>query len=57
MKQEGFYLFRMMLVTDSEIQSWINKVAPGISQLQRKEYARQWNVIDKIRQDSSERGT
>jgi len=57
MKQEGFYLFRMMPVTDSEIQSWINKVAPGISQLQRKEYARQWNVIDKFRQDSSERGT
>ena len=57
MKQEGFYLFRIISVTDSEIQSWINKVAPGISQLQRKEYARQWNVIDKIRQDSSERKT
>jgi hypothetical protein len=57
MKQEEFYLFRLMPVTDSEIQSWINKVAPGISQLQRKEYTRQWNIIDKIWQEGNERGT
>ena len=56
MKQEGFYLFRLMPVTDSEIQVWINKVAPGVSQLQRKEYARQWNVIDKIRQEGNKKG-
>ena len=55
MKQEEFYLFRAMPVTDSEIQSWINKVAPEISQLQRREYIRQWNVIDKIRQKNNKR--
>jgi hypothetical protein len=57
MKQKGFYLFRLIPVTDSEIQSWISKVAPGISQLQRKEYTRQWNIIDKIWQEGNERGT
>ena len=55
MKQEGFYLFRLMPVTDSEIQSWISKVAPKISQPQRKEYTRQWNLIDKIWQEGNER--
>jgi hypothetical protein len=57
MKQKRFYLFRLIPVTDSEIQSWISKVAPGISQLQRKEYTRQWNTIDKIWQEGNERGT
>jgi hypothetical protein len=57
MKQKRFYLFRLIPVTDSEIQSWISKVAPGISQLQRKEYTRQWNIIDKIWQEGNERGT
>ena len=57
MKQKGFYLFRLIPVTDSEIQIWISKVAPGISQLQRKEYTRQWNIIDKIWQEGNERGT
>ena len=56
MKQRGFKLFGVMPVTEPEIQRWINKVAPGISQLQRKEYARQWNVIDKIRQAKSKGG-
>ena len=55
MKQEEFYLFRLMPTTDSEIQGWINKVAPEVSQLQRKEYTRQWNIIDKIRQKNNER--
>ncbi len=55
MKQEEFYLFKTMPVTDSEIQGWINKVAPGISNPQRKEFARQWHVIDKIRQKNNER--
>jgi len=55
MKQEGFYLFKLIPATDTEIQGWINKVAPGISQLQRKEYTRQWNIIDKIRQEGKER--
>ena len=55
MKQEGFYLFKLMPTTDSEIQRWINKVAPGITLLQRKEYTRQWNIIDKIRQEGNER--
>lgn len=40
----------MMPVTEKEIQKWINKVTPEISQLQGKEYTRQWNVISKIRQ-------
>jgi hypothetical protein len=53
MKQRGFKLFGVMPVTEPEIQRWIDKVAPGISQLQSKEYARQWNVIDKIRQAKS----
>ena len=39
-----------MPVTEPEIQKWIDKVTPGISPLQRKEYARQWNVVEKIRQ-------
>jgi len=56
MKQKGFNLFGVMPVTEPEIQKWINKVAPGISQLQRKEYARQWNVIEKIRQTKSKGG-
>jgi hypothetical protein len=56
MKQRGFKLFGVMPVTEPEIQRWINKVAPGISQLQSKEYARQWNVIDKIRQAKSKGG-
>ena len=55
MKQEGFYLFRLVPTTDSEIQGWINRVAPGVSKLQRKEYTRQWNTIDKIRQKGDER--
>jgi hypothetical protein len=50
MNQKIFYLFRMMPVTEKEIQKWINKVTPEISQLQGKEYTRQWNVISKIRQ-------
>ncbi len=50
MKQRGFNFFGVMPVTESEIQKWINKVTPGISPLQRKEYARQWNVVKKIRQ-------
>ncbi len=50
MKQKRFDLFGVMPVTEPEIQQWINKVAPGVSQLQRKEYVRQWNVIEKIRQ-------
>jgi hypothetical protein len=56
MKQKRLILFGVMPVTEPEIQKWINKVAPGISQLQRKEYARQWNVIDKIRQAKSNGG-
>lgn len=56
MKQRGFKLFGVMPVTEPEIQRWINKVTPRISQLQRKEYARQWNVIDKIRQAKSNGG-
>ncbi len=56
MKQRGFNFFGVMPVTEPEIQKWINKVAPGISQLQRKEYARQWNVIEKIRQAKSNEG-
>ena len=56
MKQKRLVLFGVMPVTEPEIQKWINKVAPGISQLQRKEYARQWNVIDKIRQAKSNGG-
>jgi len=56
MKQRGFNFFGVMPVTEPEIQKWIDKVAPGISQLQRKEYARQWNAIDKIRQAKSIEG-
>jgi len=56
MKQKKFVLFGVMPVTEPEIQKWINEVAPGISQLQRKEYARQWNVIDKIRQTKNKGG-
>ena len=56
MKQKRFNLFGVMPVTEPEIQKWINKVAPGISQLQRKEYARQWNVINKIKQAKSKGG-
>ena len=56
MKQRGFNFFGVIPVTEPEIQKWINKVAPGISQLQRKEYARQWNVIEKIRQTKSNEG-
>jgi len=56
MKQRGFNFFGVIPVTEPEIQKWINKVAPGISQLQRKEYARQWNAIDKIRQAKSNEG-
>jgi len=50
MKQRGFNYFGVMPVTEPEIQKWIDKVTPGISPLQRKEYARQWNVVEKIRQ-------
>ena len=53
MKQKRLVLFGVKPVTEPEIQKWINKVTPGISQQQRKEYARQWNVIDKIRQAKS----
>ena len=53
MKQRGFNIFGVMPVTEPEIQKWIDKVTPGISPLQRKEYARQWNVIEKIRQAKS----
>jgi len=56
MKQKRFNLFGVMPVTEPEIQKWINKVAPGIPQLQRKEYARQWNVINKIKQAKSKGG-
>ncbi len=56
MKQRGFNFFVVMPVTEPEIQKWIDKVTPGISQLQRKEYARQWNVIKKIRQAKSNEG-
>ncbi len=56
MKQRGFNFFGVMPVTEPEIQKWIDKVTPGISQLQRKEYARQWNVIEKIRQAKSNEG-
>ena len=56
MKQRGFNLFGVMPVTEAEIQNWIDKVTPGISQLQQKEYARQWNVIEKIRQAKSNEG-
>jgi hypothetical protein len=56
MKQRGFNFFGVMPVTEPEIQNWIDKVAPGISQLQRKEYERQWNAIDKIRQAKSIEG-
>jgi len=56
MKQKGFNLFRVIPVTELEIQKWIDKITPRISQLQRKEYARQWNVIDKIRQTKSKGG-
>jgi hypothetical protein len=45
-----------MPVTEPEIQKWIDKVTPGISPLQRKEYERQWNVIEKIRQAKSNEG-
>ena len=41
---------KLMPVTEPKIQKWIEKVTPRISLLQRKEYARQWNVIAKIRQ-------
>ena len=54
MKHEEFYVFKMMPVTDSEIQSWISKITPRVSSLQRKEYTRQWNVIEKIRQERNE---
>ena len=53
MKQREFNLFGVIPVTESEIQKWIDKVAPGISKLQKKEYARQWNVINKIRHAKS----
>ena len=56
MKQRGFIFFGVMPVTEPEIQKWIDKVAPRISQLQRKEYERQWNAIDKIRQAKSIEG-
>ena len=56
MKQRGFNFFGVMPVTEPEIQKWIDKVTPGISPLQRKEYARQWNVIEKIRQAKSNEG-
>jgi hypothetical protein len=56
MKQRGFNLFGVMPVTEAEIQNWIDKITPGISQLQQKEYARQWNVIEKIRQAKSNEG-
>ncbi len=55
MERREFKLFTVMPVTEPEIQNWINKVAPEISQLQRKEYTRQWNIIDKIRQEGNER--
>lgn len=53
MKRRGFNFFGVMPVTELEIQKWIDKIAPGISQLQRKEYIRQWNIIEKIRQAES----
>lgn len=53
MKQKEFYVFKMMPVTDSEIQKWISRIMPRVSSLQRKEYTRQWNVIEKIRQENN----
>ncbi|MGI9227666.1 MAG: hypothetical protein ACR2PU_02625 [Gammaproteobacteria bacterium] len=50
MKQKGFNLFGVMPATKPEIQDWIENVAPGISQLQKEEFARQWYVIEEIRQ-------
>lgn len=50
MKQKGFNLFGVMPATEPEIQDWIENVAPGISQLQKEEFARQWYVIEEIRQ-------
>ena len=50
MKQKGFNLFVEIPTTEPEIQNWIENVAPGISQLQKEEFARQWYVIEEIRQ-------
>lgn len=50
MKQKGFNLFGVMPTTEPEIQDWIKNVAPGISQPQKEEFARQWYVIEEIRQ-------
>ena len=50
MKQKGFNLFGVMPTTEPEIQNWIENVAPGISQPQKEEFARQWYAIEEIRQ-------
>lgn len=54
MKQKGFNIFGVMPTTEPEIHKWIENVAPGISQPQKEEYARQWSVIEKIRQTKEE---
>ena len=40
-KVKGFDLFRVIPVTNLEIQKWSEKIALRISQPQKKEYARQ----------------
>ena len=50
----GLDLFGEIPVTQFDIDEWMRTEAPNISTLRTKEYVRQLNVVEKIRQSKKE---